>query len=586
MSGARSRIRRGGLDFDLEERAVYCGEEPLHLTRGEYAICAHLAAHPAQTFTKEQIYEAVFGFDGTADSSAITEHIKNIRAKLRAVGLSPIQTVWGWATNGKAHEAADGAHRPVLALPARHRRGGGAAGRPLVGRPVRPAPQRLCPPGGHRRRAGGRAGPRPGGRGADPGGATPLLPLGRLRRLRPGGGAARHGRAAPGLCLGRAGGDRTLHGFPYQQYHRSAQLPDGTVCLLQFDYSMPYGSPALQGRLPEFQTCATAVLLAGWLAAGALSTRHFAYLLRRDAALLTAATGAIAARRLDVPWTGAPGCGSWGEPGRHGAAPAGPGPVSVRAVGHGAGAHPGAGRPGPRPQDPLSIVSGSAELLEEDALSPPSGSAWTPFSAALAASGTIWSSSAPLPPPGARRRRADGRRRSCPRWRRAGRPPGAACAPQRAALFSGLPRLPPLYPVPVGVGPGGAQPAGQRRPLHRRGAVRLSAYVEEAVLTVAVEDSGPGFSPRPWPGRGGAFTPATLVYPGGPHGHGPHLCPAGGPPPRRDADAVQHEPGRPGGPHPAPLKKAARFSAPPSVFLPVPRYHRGRTHPNTVRSAL
>ena len=99
-------------------------------------------------------------------------------------------------------------------------------------------------------------------------------------------------------------GDRTLHGFPYQQYHRSAQLPDGTVCLLQFDYSMPYGSPALQGRLPEFQTCATAVLLAGWLAAGALSTRHFAGLLRRDAALLTAATGAIAARRLDVPLDG------------------------------------------------------------------------------------------------------------------------------------------------------------------------------------------------------------------------------------------------------------------------------------------
>ena len=99
-------------------------------------------------------------------------------------------------------------------------------------------------------------------------------------------------------------GDRTLHGFPYQQYHRSAQLPDGTVCLLQFDYSMPYGSPALQESLPEFQTCATAVLLAAWLAAGALSTRHFAGRLRRDAALLTAATGAIAARRLDVPLDG------------------------------------------------------------------------------------------------------------------------------------------------------------------------------------------------------------------------------------------------------------------------------------------
>ena len=91
----RTRLRRGGLDFDLGERAVYAGETPVRLTRGEYAICAHLATHPGQTFTKEQLYEAVFGFDGTGEDSAVTEHIKNIRAKLRAVGESPIETVWG-----------------------------------------------------------------------------------------------------------------------------------------------------------------------------------------------------------------------------------------------------------------------------------------------------------------------------------------------------------------------------------------------------------------------------------------------------------------------------------------------------------
>ena len=91
----RTRLRRGGLDFDLGERAVYAGETPVRLTRGEYAICAHLATHPGQTFTKEQLYEAVFGFDGTGEDSAVTEHIKNIRAKLRAVGEYPIETVWG-----------------------------------------------------------------------------------------------------------------------------------------------------------------------------------------------------------------------------------------------------------------------------------------------------------------------------------------------------------------------------------------------------------------------------------------------------------------------------------------------------------
>ncbi len=90
-----ARLRRGELDFDLGERAVYAGETPVRLTRGEYAICAHLATHPGQTFTKEQLYEAVFGFDGTGEDSAVTEHIKNIRAKLRAVGENPIETVWG-----------------------------------------------------------------------------------------------------------------------------------------------------------------------------------------------------------------------------------------------------------------------------------------------------------------------------------------------------------------------------------------------------------------------------------------------------------------------------------------------------------
>ncbi len=44
----------------------------------------------------------MFGYDGTADDTAITQHIKNIRAKLRAAGAGEVlQTIWEWATNGK-----------------------------------------------------------------------------------------------------------------------------------------------------------------------------------------------------------------------------------------------------------------------------------------------------------------------------------------------------------------------------------------------------------------------------------------------------------------------------------------------------
>lgn len=91
----RRRILRGGVTFDLQGATASVGESPLHLTRAEYAICEFLALHAGCTFSKEQLYEAAFGWDGTADTSAVTEHIKNIRAKLRAVGLQPIETIWG-----------------------------------------------------------------------------------------------------------------------------------------------------------------------------------------------------------------------------------------------------------------------------------------------------------------------------------------------------------------------------------------------------------------------------------------------------------------------------------------------------------
>ncbi len=36
-----------------------------------------------QVFSRDQIYEKVYGYDGVSDSSTISEHIKNIRGKLK-----------------------------------------------------------------------------------------------------------------------------------------------------------------------------------------------------------------------------------------------------------------------------------------------------------------------------------------------------------------------------------------------------------------------------------------------------------------------------------------------------------------------
>lgn len=88
-------LSRGGVRFDMQAKVAMSGGFTLPFTKGEYAICEHLALHAGQVFTKEQLYEGVFGFDAEGDSSAIAEHIKNIRAKLKGGGLCPIETVWG-----------------------------------------------------------------------------------------------------------------------------------------------------------------------------------------------------------------------------------------------------------------------------------------------------------------------------------------------------------------------------------------------------------------------------------------------------------------------------------------------------------
>ncbi|WP_122644522.1 response regulator transcription factor [Luxibacter massiliensis] len=86
---------RGGVRFNMQEKIAATDGHALPFTKGEYSICEHLALHAGQVFTKEQLYEAVFGFDAEGGPWSITEHIKNIRAKFRIYGIEPIETVWG-----------------------------------------------------------------------------------------------------------------------------------------------------------------------------------------------------------------------------------------------------------------------------------------------------------------------------------------------------------------------------------------------------------------------------------------------------------------------------------------------------------
>ena len=88
-----------GLYIDKCTRIVVHKENEIDLAYTEFEILLLLAQNAGIVFSKEQIYEAVFGYDGTADDTAVTQHIKNIRAKLRTAGVAApetvLKTIWG-----------------------------------------------------------------------------------------------------------------------------------------------------------------------------------------------------------------------------------------------------------------------------------------------------------------------------------------------------------------------------------------------------------------------------------------------------------------------------------------------------------
>jgi len=94
----RGPLRFPGLVIDPASRQVWRDGRELALTPKEFDLLLFLARHPHQVFTREQLFEAVWGeryLD--VDANTVTVHIRRLRLRL---GDDPargglIRTVWG-----------------------------------------------------------------------------------------------------------------------------------------------------------------------------------------------------------------------------------------------------------------------------------------------------------------------------------------------------------------------------------------------------------------------------------------------------------------------------------------------------------
>ncbi|TYK45045.1 response regulator transcription factor [Actinomadura decatromicini] len=77
----------GDLSMDTRTREVARAGRPVDLTRTEYMLLEMFLAHPRQVLTREQILEAVWGFDFEPASNSLDVYVMYLRRKTEAGGL-------------------------------------------------------------------------------------------------------------------------------------------------------------------------------------------------------------------------------------------------------------------------------------------------------------------------------------------------------------------------------------------------------------------------------------------------------------------------------------------------------------------
>lgn len=86
----------GDLSIHEQTREVKRGHRQINLTPREYDLLLYLLKHDNQVLSREQILDAVWGYDYVGDTNVVDVYIRYVRRKVEAEGESTlIQTVRG-----------------------------------------------------------------------------------------------------------------------------------------------------------------------------------------------------------------------------------------------------------------------------------------------------------------------------------------------------------------------------------------------------------------------------------------------------------------------------------------------------------
>ncbi|TDQ36594.1 response regulator transcription factor [Aureibacillus halotolerans] len=96
-SSQKELLQLGALRIDQPPRKVFVHDKEVTLTTKEYDLLLYLASHPNRVFSKEDLFERIWGLDSFGELPTVTVHVSRLREKIEPNPAHPqwIETVWG-----------------------------------------------------------------------------------------------------------------------------------------------------------------------------------------------------------------------------------------------------------------------------------------------------------------------------------------------------------------------------------------------------------------------------------------------------------------------------------------------------------
>lgn len=92
---ANNSSKKKGLFIDELGFVAYIDNSPLELTYKEFEVLSYLYKNKGLVLTRDQLLDAVWGYDYPGDTRTVDSHIARIRTKLGEFGNSHLKTVYG-----------------------------------------------------------------------------------------------------------------------------------------------------------------------------------------------------------------------------------------------------------------------------------------------------------------------------------------------------------------------------------------------------------------------------------------------------------------------------------------------------------